>query len=163
MPSFDIVSEIDFQEVDNAIHQARKEIVGRYDFRGSKASLEWDKDKQEVQVVGEDDYKIETIKGLLLGKLHHRGVDIKAVQFDKQEQIGGMLQRQKGRFVQGIERELAKKINKAIKDSGLKVQPQIEGDKIRVSSKSIDALRECMGVIRGQDFEVPLQFTNQRS
>ncbi len=163
MPSFDIVSEVNLQEVDNAIHQARKEIVGRYDFRGSKASLEWDKERDEVVITGEDDYKIETIKNILLGKLHHRGVDIKSLQFDKVEAIGGMLQRQKARFVQGIEREMAKKINKAIKDSGLKVQGQVEGDKVRVSSKSIDALRECMNMIRSQDFEIPLQFTNQRS
>nr|BFD58191.1 YajQ family cyclic di-GMP-binding protein [Bdellovibrio sp. CKG001]BFD61621.1 YajQ family cyclic di-GMP-binding protein [Bdellovibrio sp. HM001]BFD65422.1 YajQ family cyclic di-GMP-binding protein [Bdellovibrio sp. HAGR004] len=161
MPSFDIVSEIDIQEVDNAINQARKEIEARYDFKGSKAEVLWD--KKEITLTAEDDYKIGAMASILQTKLHRRGIDIKAIKFEKIEEAGGRMLRQKVTLVQGIDREVAKDIIKLIKDSKLKVQPQVADDKLKVSSKSIDELQECISLVRGGNFPVPLQFNNMRS
>jgi uncharacterized protein YajQ (UPF0234 family) len=160
MPSFDIVSEVDLQEVDNAINQARKEVEGRYDFKGSKAEIQWD--KKEIVLIAEDEYKVETMGGLLQTKMHRRGVDIKAVKFEKIEEAGGRLLRQKVNLLQGIERELAKEIIKSIKDSKLKVQASVVDDKVRVTSKSIDELQETMNLMRGGNFKQALQFINMR-
>ena len=160
MPSFDIVSELDLQEVDNAINQARKEVDGRYDFKGSHAEIQWD--KKEIILLAEDEYKIEQMGSILQTKLHRRGIDIKAVKFEKIEPAGGKMLRQKIGLLQGIEREVAKEIIQAIKDSKLKVQPQIADDKIKVTSKSIDDLQECIRIIRSGSFSIPLQFNNMR-
>ncbi|MEN0057601.1 MAG: YajQ family cyclic di-GMP-binding protein [Bdellovibrio sp.] len=161
MPSFDIVSEVDLQEVDNAINQARKEVEGRYDFKGSKAEIQWD--KKEITLLAEDDYKVEAMGSILQTKLHRRGVDIKAIKFEKMEEAGGRMLRQKVLLIQGIERDVAKDIIKLIKDSKLKVQPQVADDKVKISSKSIDELQECIRLVRSGSFPVPLQFNNMRS
>lgn len=161
MPSFDIVSELNLQEVDNAINQARKEVEGRYDFKGSHCEIQWD--KKEITLLAEDDYKIEQMGSILQTKLHRRGVDIKAVKFEKVEPAGGKMLRQKVLLQQGIDREVAKEIIQVIKDSKLKVQPQIADDKLKVSGKSIDDLQECIRTVRSGSFSVPLQFNNMRS
>lgn len=161
MPSFDIVSEVDLQEVDNAINQARKEVEGRYDFKGSKAEIQWD--KKEIVLIAEDDYKVEQMGSILQTKLHRRGIDIKSVKFEKVEEAGGRLLRQKVTLLQGIDRELAKDIVKSIKDSKLKVQPAVVDDKVRVTSKSIDELQSTISLIRGGSFSQALQFINMRS
>lgn len=158
MPSFDIVSEVNMQEVDNAVNQARKEISNRYDFRGSKAKIDWD--KKLITIWAEDDYKVETMKTILQGRLHHRGVDILALKFSKAEPAGHLQLKQTIEFVQGVDKEKAKKINNYIRDTKLKVQSQIVDDKIRVNSKSIDALRECMDLLKTQNFGLPIQFNN---
>lgn len=160
MASFDVVSEINLQEVDNAVNQARKEVEGRYDFKGSQAEIQWD--KKEIILLAEDDYKIEAMGSILQTKLHRRGIDIKAIKFEKAEPAGGKLLRQKITMVQGIETEVAKSIVKLIKDSKLKVQPQIMDDKVRVTSKSIDELQETMAKIKAGGFAIPLQFNNLR-
>lgn len=161
MPSFDIVSEINLQEVDNAINQARKEVEGRYDFKGSKAEIQWD--KKEITLIAEDDYKVEAMGGIMQTKLHRRGIDIKAIKFEKIEEAGGRMLRQKITLVQGIDREVSKEIIKLIKDSKLKAQPSVVDDKVRVTSKSIDELQECISLVRNGSFSVPLQFNNMRS
>jgi uncharacterized protein YajQ (UPF0234 family) len=161
MPSFDIVSEIDLQEVDNAINQARKEVEGRYDFKGSHAEIQWD--KKEVTLLAEDEYKVTAMGGILQTKLHRRGIDIKAIKFEKLEEAGGRMLRQKVILIQGIERDIAKDIIKLIKDSKLKVQPSVEDIKVKVTSKSIDELQECIKLVRGGSFPLPLQFNNMRS
>lgn len=161
MPSFDIVSEVDIQEVDNAVNQARKEIEGRYDFKGSKAEVQWD--KKEITLLAEDDYKIGAMGSILQTKLHRRGIDIKAIKFSDMEEAGGRMLRQKVTLVQGIDREIAKDVIKLIKDSKLKVQPQVADDKIKVSSKSIDDLQECIKIVRAGNFPLPLQYNNMRS
>lgn len=161
MASFDIVSEVNMQEADNAINQARKEIEGRYDFKGSHAELAWD--KKEITLTAEDDYKMETMASILQTKMHRRGVDIKALKLDKIEPAGGKMLRQKITFVQGLEKEIAKDIVKLIKDSKLKVQPQIMDDKVRVTAKSIDELQECIALVKSGGLSVPLQFNNMRS
>lgn len=161
MPSFDIISELNMQEVDNAINQTKKEIEGRYDFKGSNAELNWD--KKEVTLLAEDDYKVQTMVSILETKMGKRGIDLRALKLSKIEAAGGKFLRQKITFSQGIEKEKAKEIVKFIKDSKLKVQPQIMDDKVRVTSKSIDELQSTMQVVKGNDFSIPLQFDNMRS
>jgi uncharacterized protein YajQ (UPF0234 family) len=161
MPSFDIVSEINMQEADNAVNQALKEIEGRYDFKGSKAELTWD--KKEITIVAEDDYKIGAMKDILQSKFHRRGIDIRALNYGNIEEAGGRLLRQKITLNQGIEKEKAKEITSFLRDTKLKIQPQVVDDKLRITSKSIDTLQETMGLLRSKDFGVPLQFNNMRS
>ena len=161
MPSFDIVSELNMQEVDSAINQARKEVEGRYDFKGSKSEINWD--KKEVTLLAEDDYKLGAMVDILQTKMGKRGVDLRSLKLSEPEPAGGKFLRQKITFSQGIEKEKAKDVIKFIKDSKLKVQPQIMDDKIRVTSKSIDELQATMQTLRGQNFEIPLQFNNMRS
>jgi len=163
MPSFDIVSEVDLQEVENALNQARKEIEARYDFKGSKAEVQWDKKEKVITLLAEDDYKVGAMLSILQTKLHRRGIDIKAIKLGDIEEAGGRMLRQKITMVQGIEREIAKDIIKLIKDSKLKVQPQVDDDKIKVSSKSIDELQECISLVRSGDFPLPLQYNNMRA
>lgn len=160
MASFDIVSEINIQEVDNAVNQARKEVEGRYDFKGSQAEIQWD--KKEITLLAEDDYKVEAMGGILQSKLHRRGVDIKSFKFEKPEPAGGKMLRQKITIQQGIDKEVAKDIVKLIKGSKLKVQPQIMDDKVRVTSKSIDELQDAIAKVRAGNFPIPLQFNNMR-
>lgn len=161
MPSFDIVSEVDIQEVDNAVNQARKEILSRYDFKGSKSEIQWD--RKAITIIADDDYKLNAIKDILQSKVHRRGLDIRALKFADPEQATGMTWRQPVSIVQGLDKEVAKKVVKIIKDSGLKVQAAIQGDLVRVTSKSIDSLQDCMAVMRKCDVEIALQFTNMRS
>lgn len=162
MPSFDVVSEINLQEVENAFNQTQKEIKSRYDFKDSKAIMAWD--KKEIRLEAEDEYKLGAMKDVLQSKAHRRGVDLRALKFSDPERIGGMMLKQQVTFVQGIEKETAKKITKLLKDSKLKVQAQIVDDKVRVSSKSIDSLQECMQFLRkDKSLDIPLQFENMRS
>lgn len=161
MPSFDVVSEVNWQEVDNAVNQAKKEIEGRYDFKGSKSEIQWD--KKAITLLGDDEYKMNAMKDILQTKLHRRGIDIKAFKFEKIEPAGGQMQRQVVTVVQGIEREIAKEICNSIKNTKLKVQAQIMDDKIRVTSKSIDELQSTMAHLKGGGFAIPLQFDNMRS
>ncbi len=161
MPSFDIISQLNLQEVDNAINQARKEIESRYDFRGSKCEIQWD--KKEIIIIGDDDYKMGAIKDILQTKMHRRGIDIRALKFEEPELAGGRLIRQKVKLVQGLEKEVAKDIIKIIKETKLKVQPQMMDEKVRVTSKSIDELQETMSIIKNSTFSVPVQFDNMRA
>ncbi len=160
MPSFDIISELNTQELDNAVNQTQKELQGRYDLKGSKYEVQWD--RKTLVILAEDDYKLNAIKDILLSKAHRRGIDIRALSFEKAEPAGGMMWRQPVKIMQGIEKETAKKIVKEIKDSGLKVQAAINNDLVRVTSKSIDTLQECMGLMRKSNVGIPLQFTNLR-
>lgn len=161
MASFDIVSEIDLQEADNAVNQARKEIEGRFDFKGSQSEIQWD--KKEITLIGDDEYKMEAMKSVLQSKLHRRGIDIKVLDYGKVEPAGGKMLRQKIALKQGIDKDAAKEITKAIKDSKLKVQAQIMDDKVRVTAKSIDELQSTMQLVRQGNFKLPLQFNNMRS
>lgn len=161
MPSLDIVSELDMQEIDNAVNTAKKELLNRYDLRGSNSEIIWEKDV--ITLKANDEMKINAVRDILQTRLHKRGIDISGVKFEKPEPIGGMMLKQVGKIIQGIEKEKAKEIVKAIKDSKLKVQPSIMDEKIRVTSKSIDELQETMAYCKNQKFGVPLQFTNMRS
>jgi cyclic-di-GMP-binding protein len=161
MPSFDIVSELNIQELDNAVNQAKKELQGRYDFKGSQFEVQWD--RKTLVFLAEDDYKLNAMKDILLSKAHRRGIDIRALSFEKAEPAGGMLWRQTVKILQGIEKEAAKKVVKEIKDSKLKVQAAINDDLVRVTSKSIDELQACIALMKRSSVGVPLQFTNMRA
>ncbi len=161
MPSFDIVSEIDLQEVDNAVNQAKKELANRYDLRGSKCNIEWD--KKVITLVGDDEYKINVVKEILQSKLHKRGVEMSSLKLDKVEPVGQMMLKQKGELKQGIDKEAAKEIIKSIKDSKFKVQAQIMDETVRVTSKSIDELQATMAQLKSKTFGLPLQFQNMRA
>lgn len=160
MASFDIVSEVDMQEVDNAVNQARKQIQTRYDFKGSKSEIQWD--KKSITIMADDDYKLNAIKDILQGKVHHRGIDIRALKFEDAQKATGNMWRQPVSIIAGLDKEAAKKMVKLIKDSKLKVQVAIHDDKVRVTSKSIDTLQETMSFVKGASFEVPVQFVNMR-
>ncbi len=161
MASFDIVSEIDMQEADNAINQAKKELLSRYDFKGAKAEITWD--KKEISLIAEDDMKLRAMKDILQSKMHKRGIDILSMKFEEPQAIGGMQKKIKITLISGIDKENAKKIVKAIKDAKIKVEAQINEELVRVTSKSRDALQDCMAFVKSQKFELPLQFTNMRS
>lgn len=161
MPSFDIVSTLDMQEVENAINQAKKEYENRYDLKDAQHELKWD--KKTIQLIANDEYKLTPMKDILQTKMHRRGIALQALKFEKPEPIGGRLMRQTVTLVQGIEQEKAKEISKAIRDSKLKVQAAIQGDTIKISSKSRDELQECMAFVKAGNFGIPLQFENLRN
>lgn len=161
MPSFDIVSKVDTQEVDNAVNQAIKEISQRYDFKGSKSEIKWEK-KEEITVIGDSDYKLKAVIDILQGKLVKRGVSLKALEYGKIEDASGGLKRQIIKIRQGIPTEKAKEIVKFIKDSGMKVQPQIQDEQVRVSGKKIDDLQAVIQMLKAKDMDINLQFINMR-
>ncbi len=162
MPSFDIVSEVDLQEVDNAVNQAKKEVENRYDLRGTGSGIEWDK-KSAITLTSNDEKRVDIVRDILQSKLHKRGVEMSSVKWERAEPAGGLLWKQKGALKQGIDKEAAKAIVKSIKDSKLKVQPQIMDEQVRVTSKSIDDLQATMAHCRSGKFGLPLQFINMRS
>lgn len=158
--SFDIVSKIEMQEVRNAVDQARKELAQRFDFKGSQSSVTLEGD--DLIVVSDDDYKLKSVVDILQSKLVKRGVSLKALTLGAVEPALGGTVRQKISLKQGISSEKAKEITQAIRDSKLKAQTQIQGDQVRVLSKSKDELQTVMALLKGQDFGLPLQFTNYR-
>ena len=160
MPSFDIVSILNMQEVENAINQSRKEFDNRYDLKGAQHELKWD--KKSIELVANDESKLNAMKDILMSKMHRRGIMIEAMKFEKPEPIGGRLLKQKVSLVQGIEQEKAKEITKKIRDSKIKVQATIQGDTVKVSGKNRDDLQECMAIVKGANFGIPLQFENLR-
>jgi uncharacterized protein YajQ (UPF0234 family) len=158
--SFDIVSKTDMQEVTNAIQQAQKELAQRFDFKGSKSSIELT--AEEIVLVSDDEGKLRSVKDILETKLVKRGVSLKAVDYAALEQAAGGTVRQKAKIVQGIEIEKAKAIVKAIKDAKLKVQASIQSDQVRVTGRAKDDLQKAMAIVKGHDYGIPLQFTNYR-
>ena len=164
MPSLDIVSEIDMQEVDNAVNQARKEIEQRYDFKGSKSeiTLEKEKEKEGITVLADDDYKLKAIIDILQSKFIKRGISIKSLDYGKAEAASGSMVRQVIKLKNGIPTEKAKEIIKIIKETKLKVQSQIQEEQVRVTGKNIDDLQEIMALLKGKDLDIPLQFENFR-
>ncbi|MBS3908540.1 MAG: YajQ family cyclic di-GMP-binding protein [Actinobacteria bacterium] len=160
--SFDIVSEIDLQEVDNAVNQANKEISTRYDFKGTKCAVTWNKTEAQVVIDADDDYKLRSVNDVLQTKMIRRGLDIKALQYKKPEPASGGTLRQTATIQQGIDIEIAREINKFIKNLKLKVQVAIEGTKVRVSGKVKDDLQAVIQAVKEHDFGIPLQFVNYR-
>jgi uncharacterized protein YajQ (UPF0234 family) len=158
--SFDIVSKTEMQEVSNAIQQAQKELAQRFDFKGSKSSIELAKD--EIVLVSDDEGKLRSVKDIVETKLIKRGVSLKALEYAKLEDAALGTVRQKAKIVQGIESEKAKAIVKAIKDAKLKVQASIQSDQVRVTGKNKDDLQRAITLVKDKDFGIPLQFTNYR-
>lgn len=161
MPSFDICVKVDLQEVDNAINQAQKEIAQRYDFKGSKSKIDWDK-KKEITLLGDDEYKLTAVTDILQGKLLKRGISIKNLVYGPKESALEGTIRQKITLQMGIPVEKAKEINRLIKDAKLKVQSQIQDEQVRVTGKKRDDLQEAIGLMRKQDLGMDFEFTNFR-
>jgi len=158
--SFDVVSKTDMQEVANAVQQAQKELAQRFDFKGSKSSIELAAD--EITLLSDDEGKLISLKDILESKLVKRKVALKALDYGKLEDAQMGTIRQKAKIVQGIESEKAKAIVKSIKDAKLKVQASIQSDQVRVVGRSKDDLQKAISVIKENDFGIPLQFTNYR-
>jgi cyclic-di-GMP-binding protein len=162
VPSFDIVSEVDLQEVDNAVNQTTKEITQRFDFRGSKANIEFDKIKKSLKIVAEDDLKLRAIRTLLEQKFAKRGVDLRSLDFGAEEPIGGNMLRQDVELKAGLSKEDAKEITKAVKEWKLKVTAEIQDDQVRVTGKNIDDLQTVIAKLKAMEFKFPLQYINMR-
>ncbi|MBI5674209.1 MAG: YajQ family cyclic di-GMP-binding protein [Nitrospirae bacterium] len=160
--SFDIVSKVDLQEVSNAVQQAMKEIGQRFDFRGSKSGIELDQKANEIIITSDDEYKLKSVVDILQGKLIKRQVPLKALSYGKVEPAASSTIRQVVTLQQGIPAEKAKEIVKAIKDTKMKVQPEIQKDQLRVRAKKIDDLQAIMQVLREKDFGVHIDFVNYR-
>ncbi len=160
--SFDVVSQVDMQEVDNAYQQTAREISQRYDLKDSGSTIDLSKAERMVTIVAPADFVARQITDVFNSKLIKRGVDIKAISWDAPQAASGGSVRVVGRVVEGIDQVCAKKINKDIKDLKLKVKVTIEADKLRVASASKDALQAVIQFLRDQDYGQPLQFTNYR-
>ncbi|MBP1991267.1 YajQ family cyclic di-GMP-binding protein [Paenibacillus eucommiae] len=156
--SFDIVSKVDMQEMNNAIQQALKEIETRFDFKGSKSSINLEKD--QLVVTSDDEFKLQNVLDILHSKMAKRGITLKNLEYAKIEPAASSTVRQKISLKQGIDQENAKKINILIRDSKLKVKSQIQGDQIRVTAKSKDDLQAIITQLRKADISLDLQFTN---
>lgn len=158
--SFDIVSEINLEEVKNAISMTTKELNNRFDFKNSTVNISLEADG--LVILGDDDFKLEQIKDVLMGKLIKREVPVKNLHFSASEHALGGKSRQKATLVSGIDRENSKKITTAIKNAKLKVKTQIQDDQIRVTGKSRDDLQTVIQLLRKMDLPIELQFTNYR-
>ncbi len=160
MPSFDVVSQVDLQEVDNAVNQARKELGQRYDFKGTDTEVE--ADATEIRLVSTDDFKVKAALEVLESKLVKRGISLKALSRGPIEPAASGRAKQKVEIQTGISTEKARSIVKKIKDAKLKVQAQIREDEVRVTGKKRDDLQDVIQLLKDSDFELPLQFVNMR-
>jgi len=160
MPSFDIVSKTEIAEVDNALDGARREIGTRYDFKGSKSTIE--RAENVITIMADDAMRLKHIQELVKGYFVRRKLDANALEFKDEERAGGDMLRQIVNIKQGIDRELAKTIVKGLKDSKLKVQASIQGDELRITGKKRDDLQEAIAFVRGLKIEQPLQYVNFR-
>lgn len=162
-PSFDISTGADLQEVDNAVNQAVKEIAQRYDFKGTTCTIEFDRAKAEIRLYADDEFRMQQVIDILQGRMAKRGVPVKNIKLGENIPATGTSVRRVVALTQGIAGDTAKKIVKAIKDQGFKkVQAAIQGDEIRVTAPSKDELQAVIAFLRGQDFEIELQFGNYR-
>jgi uncharacterized protein YajQ (UPF0234 family) len=161
MPSFDIASKVDLQEVDNAVNQTRKEVGQRYDFKGTQNEIELA--NEAITIHAASDHKLKAIIDILIGKLVQRKVSPKCLDYGKVESASHNTVRQRIGIVQGVDKDKAKEIVKQIKASNLKVQAQIMDDQVRVTGKKLDDLQAVIQLLREKDFGLALQFINMRS
>jgi len=161
VPSFDIVSKVDMQEVDNAVNQTIKEIAQRYDFKGSKSEVT--QEKEGIKVLTEDDFRLKAVVDILQSKFIKRGLSLKSLQYGKVEPASGAMVRQFITIQQGISKEKGKEIVAVIKETKLKVQAQIQDDQVRVTGKNIDDLQEVIQLLKGKDLGVEMQYLNFRA
>ena len=161
MPSFDVVSQLNLQEVDNALNQARKEIIQRYDFKDTATVIDWDK-KEKISIESADEFKVNAVDDVLREKLARRQVALKAVEFGKVEPGPNGRAKQEIKLKQGIDSDKAREIVKLVKETKLKVQAQIMGDQVRISGKKRDDLQAAIQTIKNRDLDLPLQFINFR-
>ena len=160
--SFDVVSEVDLQEMDNAVNQANKELAQRYDFKNSKSSIAYDRAEKLVTLIADDDFKLRALTDMLVGRMAKRGISVKSLKFNDPEKAFEGYLRQKIEICMGIDKENAKKLTGIIKELGLKAQAQIEGEKIKVSSAKKDDLQAVIAHLRTLEFPIPLSFCNYR-
>lgn len=161
--SFDVTTGVDLQEVDNAVNQAQKEIAQRYDFKGSKAAIEFKRSENLLELVADDDFRMRALFDVVQTKLIKRNVPVKNLDVGEVKQAGGDTVRREIKLKTALDGETAKKVAAAIKDAKLKkVQAAIQGDQVRVSSPSRDDLQEAIALLRGKDFGVELKFGNYR-
>lgn len=161
MPTFDIVSEVDKQEVKNAVEQVNKEVSQRFDFKGSDARVE--QTDYVLTVFADDDFKLDQVQDVLNNRLIKRGIDIKCLEIDKPEKISGNKMKRKCTVKVGIDKDLAKKLVAMIKDNKqLKVNGSIQGDVVRVTGAKRDLLQDCIAMVKKADLGFPLQFINFR-
>lgn len=159
--SFDIVSKTDYSEITNALNQTTKEISQRFDFKGSKATVELE--QKDLMLSAEDETKLRNMNDILQGKLVKRGISLKALDYQKIEPAAGGTVRQLVKVQQGIPIEKAKEVVKFIKDSKLKVQASIQGETVRISGKDRDTLQDVIGKLKAKDFGIDMQFDNYRT
>jgi uncharacterized protein YajQ (UPF0234 family) len=160
--SFDIISEVNMQEVDNALNQARKEVATRYDFKDSKTSIEFAEKEKEITLHTEDDFRLKAVVDILQNRFIKRGIAIKTLKYGTVETASGGTIRQKITLQVGIDKENAKKLVQIIKETKRKVQASIMEDQVRVTGKDKDDLQAIIALLRGTDFPLSLQFTNYR-
>ncbi|MCK9572717.1 MAG: YajQ family cyclic di-GMP-binding protein [Candidatus Omnitrophica bacterium] len=160
--SFDIVSEVDLQEVDNAVNQAKKELAQRYDFRNSKASVDFERKEKKITLIADDDFKLRALTDMLVTRLAKRNISLKSLKFNDPEKAFEGYLRQAVDICMGLDKEKAKELAGIIKGFGLKVQAQIEGEKIKVSSAKKDDLQVVISNLRNTEFSLPLSFCNYR-
>ncbi|MEE3121682.1 MAG: YajQ family cyclic di-GMP-binding protein [SAR324 cluster bacterium] len=161
MASFDIVCQVDFQEVTNAVDQARREIGNRYDFKGSNCAIDLDNQKGELLITADDEYKMETVIDILLTRLLKRSVPVKSLVYGKTVPSGKVLKKNID-IQQGLSKDQCKELNVLIKETKLKVQSQSQGDSVRVNGKKKDDLQQLMKILKDKDLSFDVQFTNYR-
>lgn len=161
--TFDIVSKIDLAEVNNAIQQTLKEVLTRFDLKDSKSELSLNEKDSKITLASSDEFKLKAVRDILESKLVKRKVPLKGLTYGPVQPAAGQSVRQEITLQQGIPNEKAREIVRVIKDSKKKVQASIQGDLVRVSGKDRDTLQEVMGLLRGRDFGIDMQFTNYRS
>lgn len=160
--SFDVVSVVDMQEVDNAFQQTRKELTQRYDLKDSKATIDLDKAQKQFTLSAPSEFVANQVIDVLNTKLVHRKIDLKSIKWSEPQSASGMTVRLTGSIIEGIDKDTAGKINKDIKALKLKVKVQIEGDQLRVFSASRDVLQDVISFLKEQDYGQPLQYVNYR-
>jgi len=163
MNSFDIVSEINWQEIDNAINQTRKELLTRYDFKGSKSSVEMNQKDKTITIFADDDFKLRSVVDILQNKFVKRGVPLKALKYKPVEEAHLGAKRQIIDVQQGINSDNARKIVKMIKDTKIRVQAAIQDEQVRVSGKDKDDLQQIIALVKGANLDFAVQFVNYRS
>ena len=163
MPSFDIVSEINLQELDNAINNLKKQLLSRFDFKGSNTIVDLNKKDKTIKITSTDEMKMRILKEMLIASVTKRNVDSNFLEFQNIEKAGGAMLKMEINVKEGINKENAKKIVSVIKDLKLKVQPSIMDDKIRVQGKKIDYLQETIKALKNIDLKLPLQFINMKN
>ncbi len=162
MPSFDLVSKINLQEIDNAVNSVNRELTNRYDFKGAIFSVELNIKENLINLSADSEYKLEAIRDSLKVFATKRGVDVKALDFQEIQKAGGNILKQEVKLKNGIDQEVAKKVIKQIKDLKMKVQASIRADEVRIEGKKRDDLQEAIASIKSSDFGIPLQFFNFR-
>jgi hypothetical protein len=160
--SFDIVSKVDMQEVKNALDQARREIETRFDFKGSDSTIDLDEKAGTIALASDSETRMKALVDVLQSKFHKRGIDIQHLELGKLEEASKGTVRQSATIKQGLDADTARKVVKLIKDKGLKVQTQIQGDQVRVAAKAKDDLQSVIQFLKTADVEVPIQFINYR-